>query len=97
MSELISRKALIKEVEESNKCNPHKGNIEKQIHNHEHRHFLGMINKQPTIDAVPVVRCNDCKHWGRGLPMETDHAKCCSVGGYMVGENGYCCYGEKKK
>ena len=51
----------------------------------------------PTVDAVPVVRCKDCKHWGCGLPMEMDHAKCCGVGGYMVGENGYGCYGEKKK
>ena len=57
----------------------------------------GALDRQPTIDAVPVVHCKDCKQWGCGLPMETDHVKCCSVGGYMVGKNGYCCYGEKKK
>ena len=94
MSDLISRKTLIKEVEESNKCNPHKGNIEKQMHSHEHRHFLCMIIKQPAIDAVPVVHCKDCKHWGCGLPMETEYAKCCGFGGYMVGKEGYCVYGE---
>ena len=22
-----------------------------------------LINEQPTIDAVPVVRCKDCKHY----------------------------------
>lgn len=21
------------------------------------------IDEQPTVDAVPVVRCKDCKHW----------------------------------
>ena len=21
------------------------------------------LKKQPTVDAVPVVRCKDCKHW----------------------------------
>ena len=21
------------------------------------------VDKQPTIDAVPVIRCKDCKHW----------------------------------
>ena len=22
------------------------------------------INNQPTVDAVPVIRCKDCKHMG---------------------------------
>lgn len=25
------------------------------------------INEQPTVDAVPVVRCKDCKHYDDGL------------------------------
>ena len=24
---------------------------------------LEWIDKAPTVDAVPVVRCRDCKHW----------------------------------
>lgn len=24
--------------------------------------FVAFLKKQPTIDAVPVVRCKDCKH-----------------------------------
>ncbi len=24
--------------------------------------LLGLIEKAPTVDAVPVVRCKDCKH-----------------------------------
>ena len=24
--------------------------------------LLGLIEKAPTVDAVPVVRCDDCKH-----------------------------------
>ena len=23
-----------------------------------------LIDNTPTVDAVPVVRCKDCKHWG---------------------------------
>lgn len=23
----------------------------------------GVINAEPTVDAVPVIRCKDCKHW----------------------------------
>ena len=25
-------------------------------------HFKTLIDEQPTVDAVPVVRCKDCKH-----------------------------------
>lgn len=49
----------------------------------------------PTVEAVPVVRCKNCKHWGTGVAGETEHVKCCEYGKYMVGENGYCVYGEK--
>jgi len=31
-----------------------------------------LIDEQPTIDAVPVVRCKDCKH---GKPMVYTHAE----------------------
>ena len=44
--------------------------------------------------AVPV-RCKDCKHWADGVRGCTDHVKCCKIGFYMVGENGYCSYGER--
>ena len=53
------------------------------------------IEEQPTVEAVPVVRCKNCTHWGTGVAGETEHVKCCEYGRYMVGENGYCVYGEK--
>lgn len=57
------------------------------------------INNMPTIDAVPVVRCKDCKHWGKHddveVPGETDHVKACEWAFWMVGENGFCVYGER--
>ena len=54
-----------------------------------------VVAQQPTVEAVPVVHCKDCKHWGTGVAGETEHVKCCEYGKYMVGENGYCVYGEK--
>ena len=27
--------------------------------------FLDQIQRQPTVDAVPVVRCKDCRLWWR--------------------------------
>ena len=53
------------------------------------------IDDAPTVDAVEVVRCKDCKHWqdiGKGC---TDHVRCCEIGFYMIGENGYCYFGER--
>lgn len=29
--------------------------------------FQRMINDAPTVDAVEVVRCKDCKHWGESF------------------------------
>lgn len=58
---------------------------------------IGEVSDAPTIDAVPVVRCKDCKRWGAGYPGETDKIKCCQIAVYMIGENGYCLYAEAKE
>lgn len=58
---------------------------------------LALLDHAPTVEAVPVVRCKDCKHWGAGIAAETECVKCCVFGKYMVGENGYCVYGEMRK
>ena len=55
-----------------------------------------IIDRIKPADAVEVVRCKDCKHWSDGVAGCTDHVKCCKIGFYMVGENGYCVYGERK-
>ena len=54
------------------------------------------VENLPFIDAIPVVRCKDCKHW-RPCAGATEYVKCCEFAGYMVGANGYCVYGEKRE
>ena len=53
---------------------------------------LAEIDNAPTIDAVPVVRCKDCKRsellYGVSLA--------CSRLGRMVKEDGFCSYGERR-
>lgn len=49
-----------------------------------------------TNGVVVPVRCKDCKHWADGVAGCTDHVKCCKIGYYMIGENGYCVYGERR-
>ena len=43
-----------------------------------------------------TCQCKDCSHWVDGCAGCTEHVKLCEFGHYMVGENGYCLYAEKK-
>lgn len=51
------------------------------------------IDEAPTVDAVPVVRCRECKFY---FPGST---KPCvlSIGLTMVDENDFCSYGERNE
>lgn len=57
--------------------------------------FLDVIKDMPTIDAVRVVHCKDCKHWGIDYYCETENIKVCEYANYLVYKNGYCIFGER--
>lgn len=48
------------------------------------------------LPETELIRCEECRHWSDGVAGCTDHVKCCKIGFYMVGENGYCVYAERK-
>ena len=52
------------------------------------------LNDAPTIDAVPVVRCKDC----RAMYTVGHGYRWCKVWERMLlmGEDGFCSYGERK-
>lgn len=58
--------------------------------------FVAFLKKQPTIDAVPVVRCKDCIR-----RYDTDECPMCFLieGKYYeyTNENGFCDRGERKE
>ena len=54
------------------------------------------LKQEPTVDAVEVVRCKDCKHWLKDVPLCTDDIGRCRFANYLVGGNAYCVYGERK-
>lgn len=72
--------------------------------------FIGMtggcvqqfIDKQPIIDAVPVVRCKACKHWEKKGFQGGNDVNHLEYGGhcpYSYGarfESDYCSYGDRK-
>lgn len=53
------------------------------------------IKNMPTVeDAEIVVHCKKCKHWLKDVAGCTDFVGYCEWANWMVGENGYCIYGE---
>lgn len=66
---------------------------------HAEESFLHRIEDAPTVDAVVVTRCEDCKH--KGWVQEPCHGKSvdyCKVWDCTLRnlETTFCSYGEKK-
>lgn len=53
------------------------------------------VDEQPTVDAVPVVRCKDCKHYEIHKPKVLEN---CERNGYIIPmkPDDFCSYGERK-
>lgn len=52
------------------------------------------VNRAPTVDAVPVVRCRDCKY-----SYEDISGRCCSHGpckDWVVLDDSFCSQGERR-
>lgn len=52
-----------------------------------------IVDEAPTVDAVEVVRCKDCKHM-----IAQSHTRYCTVwhGTNGMGDEGFCNYGERR-
>ena len=62
-----------------------------------------MLDKMPTIDAVPVVRCRECKNWkpsgskaGNSI-SDMEYIGGCEFTKYCRRESDFCSYGEKRR
>lgn len=112
MSDLISRQSAIEKINERAR--------ETFTLASGYEYYLGALHdvaddlrQMPTIDAVPIVRCQDCKHrpmkrnpngddYGFNLYSPTVDEICpCIVGdnwySWMPKDNFYCAYGERKE
>ena len=66
------------------------------------RKALRCIEQAPTVDAVPVVRCRECKHWkpsgskaGNSF-SDMEYIGGCEFTNYYRSESDFCSYGEKR-
>ena len=58
---------------------------------------LEEIMEQHTIEAIPVVRCRECKHWGIEHTTPVLKSKCpCVVVDRVTRPDDFCSYGERK-
>ena len=60
------------------------------------------IEAAPTVDAVPVVRCRECKHWkpsgskaGNSF-SDMEYIGGCEFTNYYRSESDFCSYGKRK-
>ena len=63
--------------------------------------FVNRLNMAPTIDAVPVVRCRECKHWETDWPPSgfdpTNPRYFCSVNDTFPTGDWFCKDGERRE
>ena len=59
--------------------------------------YMDDIDELPTVDAVPVVRCKDCKKYipCQKLPIGT--SKWCDLFDRVTCEMNYCGWGERRE
>lgn len=60
--------------------------------------IIEQINEAPTVDAVEVVRCKDCKHWNSetGFCNMNSHFSMYGLDWDMFNDDDFCSYGERK-
>lgn len=60
------------------------------------RAVVDMLERRPTVDAVPVVRCKDCKQWRRNIGFTDNPNGHCFY--HDIDTNGFdfCSYGERR-
>ena len=82
-------------VIQSKENNPHLNSIQRQMHIHEHRHFLCMLNQAPTADVVEVIRCVDCIHFvdNSHIGFQWCRRECKNL---TVKPDDFCSYGERE-
>ena len=56
--------------------------------------FKAIEKGMPTVDAVPVVRCHECKHHFY-VEALSEYWCCRNVASFEVEENGFCRWGDK--
>ena len=93
MDDLISRQAAIDAIRAS--TSKYTGFMEMEMYTDDDA--VEAINGVPSIDAVPVIRCKDCKHLLPNDRIAPNWWRICDYWRTGVDENEYCARGERKE
>lgn len=86
MNDLISRRSAIKAIKDLPDC--HNGYSD----TYDKACIVGVLEEVPTVDAVPVIRCKNCKYY------EDDIGDCIGFAdGHYVAEEEYCSRARRKE
>lgn len=90
MDELISRCAMLEYLESIH------DDSEWLVSQYNADWIYSWLESQPTVDAVPVVRCKDCKYYEIHKPKILEN---CERNGQLIPmmPNDFCSYGERKE
>lgn len=61
--------------------------------------IIDLVDEQPTVDAVEVVRCKDCKWWKTNYRWNGSERKVCVIEAYepVRNEDEYCSWAERRE
>lgn len=60
------------------------------------RAVVDMLERRPTVDAVPVVRCKDCKQWRRNIGFTDSPNGHCFYIDMDTNQYDFCSFGERR-
>ena len=97
---MATEKRLInvnKVIDEMQKCIDESPYERDSIASYTFGAIIECLKQEPTVDAVEVVRCKDCKYWWKEVELCT-HPKCCDgmVAVVEAPKTHFCSYGERK-
>lgn len=58
--------------------------------------IMNKINEAKSVDAVPIIRCKDCKWWGNAMNWDGHTVGGCDFVEMVTDADGYC-YRAKRK
>lgn len=59
------------------------------------QNILDDVKESPVVDAVPVIRCKECKCWKPSMTDVTEHV--CHWGGFRKNADDYCSWAERRE
>ena len=90
MARLIDANKVAQDVRDNNRDNFYRADWTS-------KRVVELLENAPAVDAVEVVRCKDCKHYGKTEIGNKDRCMCTKILGLTIPRpDDFCSYGERE-